>query len=1109
MNPLHTPKTTSDPTLTDAEYWKTQDPYIFQPAEWFFKDVENGNPTQPQSVSLNLDDQMVEKMPNPVSSHGRIFRFNDKLGFLLVQFMRPQVWRLQFHSTNESPADFSDYNTRNIVQDTLTRTIEILDNAEGISWCVELKEPNERYYVLQSVLKSTSKDNSFRKVLVQLWIHRDPFKITAIRAIRAEGAYTQLPNFLTAVARDPEVARELSIEAPPGSRIAIIWQTKDCPLQWLGNNATILAVEKPLNAKYTGFGEQGGRTMFKDKVFMNYFNFDNMRYNNVYGDGPYSDSEPLYHSEPYWIEMNAHPGAQSQLATFIDNYSDVKVDLGLVDSTQVRVATRFNGFRCILIAGDDVAQIIRSYTSLIGKPQLKPRFVLGYHQGCYGYDTKRKVQDAVDKYRAYKIPLDGMHIDVDMQRDYRTFTIDTTDDKFPKPDEMFDRLRKQGVKCSTNITPIISSRPIPAEPYTTFDEGLEKKYFVLDRRDIDPSAPTSGQQVSLNFGGGNRYFKNPNLESSLPRYDPPDDYRLQDYFNTGKPFRGGVDYGDHRGTPGHYPNLNHKDVRIWWGKQYEYLFKMGLEFVWQDMTSPCMAEGFGDMKSWPFRLLLDSDGWNGDPRAADKKKAIEIWSLYSYNLHKATFQGLQNLTSRQGKRNFIIGRGSFAGAQRFAGLWTGDNASTWEFLDISVAQVLALGLAGMTIAGADVGGFEPIEGEQWADPELLIRWYCAYSLLPWFRNHYSAKKGKKLFQEPYAYRELQDKPEWQHVPEKDHNMYYSVLPICRYMVQLRYSLLQLLYDAMFENMISGLPIARSMIITDPFDSSLYQANQVYTRSQYLVRNDLLVAPQLYKQSKCSDRKLYLPGPDGWYPMNLRPGTTLGGILAEPLNPKVSGGTYVYYDCHIAPKEEQLPYVTPMYIREGAIIPQIGVRDSVLDRTRDDKDAHENPITINVYPGKNNTYDMYLDDGVSRESAPDNIYLSSLRTMPQEKEEIQSFNAYGDRKAKSVFRHVKFEQITTRQFTDDQLRDTRKLTVSTPWYKYTDEQVKKDIGPEYRIVFWHESRWPAAEMDLNAVTVKIESTHKARQELANAIRATVVWVPVDSNVSATIEVSYPI
>lgn len=147
------------------------------------------------------------------------------------------------------------------------------------------------------------------------------------------------------------------------------------------------------------------------------------------------------------------------------------------------------------------------------------------------------------------------------------------------------------------------------------------------------------------------------------------------------------------------------------------------------------------MFSLPFRLLLDSDGWSGDPNRAKQRKAIEIWSLYSYNLHKATYHGLNRLSElspelawRENRRNFIIGRGSFIGSHRYAGLWTGDNASTWEFLDISVAQVLALGMSGITISGQDVGGFEFMEAEHdYPNPELIIRWYCAYSLLPWFR----------------------------------------------------------------------------------------------------------------------------------------------------------------------------------------------------------------------------------------------------------------------------------------------------------------------------------------------------------------------------------------
>lgn len=216
-----------------------------------------------------------------------------------------------------------------------------------------------------------------------------------------------------------------------------------------------------------------------------------------------------------------------------------------------------------------------------------------------------------------------------------------------------------------------------------------------------------------------------------------------------------------------------------------------------------------------------------NPAPVDKsevKTAIELWSLYSLNLHKATFKGLKQLETRKDKRNFIIGRGSYAGAQRYAGLWTGDNASTWEFLNVAVAQVLSLGLSSMTIAGADVGGFELGFGESnFANPELLIRWYCANSLLPWFRNHYSGRHepfedrpdqvrdaDKKLFQEPYKYEEYY-RNNRDTIPESERTMYEAVLPACRYYVRLRYSLLQVLYDAMFENAITGLPIARALV----------------------------------------------------------------------------------------------------------------------------------------------------------------------------------------------------------------------------------------------------------------------------------------------------------
>lgn len=1126
----------------DGDHPKHRDPYRFIPADDFFESLSNpaSGTKQPDSIAFDPEDQLdVNRKPNKACDHGRIFRLNTG-GVLLIQFMRPLVWRIRFNPHYAAGHQFTDFNTRTIIQGRLQKMISILDKAEGINWSVKFDDKNPRYFTLDSVIK---RPDGSETLGVRLWIQRNPFRITATRKIRTADALN--------ISEKDEEDLPIPVGAPAPSGDAIIWQTKKKPLQYQ-TDATVLAVEKPDPAKFLGFGEQGGKHLFKESTYMNYFNFDNMRYNNVYGRGPNEDAEPLYHSEPYWIEVNAHPGYMSQLATFIDNYSHVCVDLGKTNTTQVRMATRFNSFQGIFIAGNDIAEVIRLYSSLIGRPRLMPRYVLGNHQGCYGYDTQGRVEQAVQKYRDYDFPLDGMHIDVDMQRDYRTFTIDTNAWKFPNPEKMFLELRKKGVKCSTNITPVINSRP--DGEYTTLNDGLAKNHFVLDRRNIDPSAPNPWDQRYMQFGGSVLYYTRPfdvSARQYYPQQDLHDFNQVFNQANRGVPFHGGVSYGNGQGAPGFYPNLNNKETRTWWGEQYKYLFETGLEFVWQDMTSPCMAEQYGDMKSWPFRLLIDSDGWPGesrdltaaaeasggqflyDPEKNKYKMAIEIWSLYSYNLHKATFKGLKELECRKGKRNFIIGRGSYAGAQRYAGLWTGDNASTWDFLGISVSQVIGLGLAGVTVAGADVGGFEPPEGDltAFADPELLIRWYCAYSLLPWFRNHYSGKhsgqeerdKSKKDFQEPYRYHEWYQGNAHIVQGDNDHRMYQSVLPVTRYFIRLRYSLLQLMYDAMFDNMLTGLPIARSLVITDPLDGSLFSRHEWANQSQYMVRNDLLVAPSLSRERDYARREVYLPSTSSWYPMNLRP--YADDTLGEPLAPSASGGSNISYDCHIDLQESHIPYICPMYIREGAIIPQIQVRNFVPDRTRPDLPSEPaNPITINIYPGKPSfkpkTYKMYLDDGVSRSSAPDGLYLSSqpLDTVGEVQTTLN--NEYGDKKAKSNFRRVDITQaISDEDATDGVITEVfhRKITISTPWKgtehddvppeeRYDDEKVKRDIGDSYRLVIWHE-----ANTELSRVSVDVSpkgcSKDSIRVEHDGRRKASIVWVPTGKDVEAEIEVKY--
>jgi alpha-glucosidase len=533
-----------------------------------------------------------------------------------------------------------------------------------------------------------------------------------------------------------------------------------------GNYATRLSSVK--RGRVMGFGEQGGLSLLKDKQQLNLYNYDNLAYSSVYGDQALNPAEPLYHSDPFGVELNGVPGYQSCIGIFVDDVSQVFFDLGSTNEGVMQIGSRFADLEVHITCADDLEHACLAHSSCVGRGKLFPRFMLGYQQGCYGYDTTDKVMTCASQHRKYGIPLDGIHIDVDLQERYRTFTMDDgPNGKFKNPKAMFAQLKQMGIKCSTNITPVISTEDKTGKSYwdtssnarkeyITLDDGLQKGYFIKDRRWNSTTNPPTYS-----------YWEGGQLQQTASAH-------IDNMNDANTEYRGGVSYGANLGTSGVYPDLGRSEVRDWWGEQYAALFDAGLSMVWQDMTTPCIMTGVGDMKTFPFRLLLSDDSISGREDKGILTPALKVNNLYSYNLHKATYKGLQKLGSRKGLRNFIIGRGSFTGQHRYAGTWTGDNVSSWQFLRINIQQVISMGIGGTIITGADVGGFERSPWtSQWCDPSLLIRWTLANTLLPWFRNHYIGKPGAKLFQEPYAYYENA----WRGPTQKA--LYESVLPICR------------------------------------------------------------------------------------------------------------------------------------------------------------------------------------------------------------------------------------------------------------------------------------------------------------------------------------------
>ena len=682
----------------------------------------------------------------------------------------------------------------------------------------------------------------------------------------------------------------------------------------------------PANARYCGFGSKAGAQLFKNQTTMTFFNFDNFCYTRGFipqgqVGGPLNPSEPLYCSVPLLIEVNPDPvgdfrGAPYAYGLFFDNPSQSYFNIGASDysdmSGKYYFGALYGEMDYYFMAGGDCGDVLAQYTTLTGRSPMPPKYVFGFHQGAYGYFDHVALSAAANAYRAARIPIDGLHIDIDFQDNYRNFTHSET--KFPDARRYLDGLHALGFKCSTDVTALMTANILDETGNVAAYPPLNvvrAAGALLESRFADESANPGLSalfRVPLNYGT--------NLGSNPYSYPP---------------LKPNPDGSTPLGADGWYPDFSRASARRVWGDQYRHLIQdLGLDMIWQDMTCPASSANTPEQPcTLPLSLIQNPDGQPPTPHA-------KIHNLYALHLLMATWDGIQRLRKEvANRRNFVIARGGYAGMQRYAALWTGDSASSWDFLSITIPQMLNHGLSGIPISGSDIGGFangsDSSPGPTLSngkivggitDPELFIRWTHVGAFLPWFRNHYNAYT--KQYQEVYAYGE-------------------PVLSNCRKYIELRYRMLQIFYDAMYEWTQTGMPVSRALFLNDPADPRLYD----WVDSEFFVGHDMLVAPILTPRWQ---RQVYLPAESAWY--------SFKDNRAKLEAPVAGGGSP--FDC-IAPLD-----LVPIYIRAGAILPMRELEQYVGELAN-------NPLTINVYPGPDSTYWLYQDDGISCDAENDGVY----------------------------------------------------------------------------------------------------------------------------------------
>lgn len=276
-------------------------------------------------------------------------------------------------------------------------------------------------------------------------------------------------------------------------------------------------------------------------------------------------------------------------------------------------------------------------------------------------------------------------------------------------------------------------------------------------------------------------------------------------------------------------------------------------------------------------------------------------------------------------RPFILSRAGYAGIQRYAQTWAGDNRTSWNTLRYNIPTMLGMGLSGVANQGCDIGGFDGPA----PDAELFVRWVQNGVFQPRFCIHSCNTDNTVTL--PWNY--------------PDH------MEIIRNAFALRYRLGLYLYSLMRQAATQGDPILRPMVYA--FGEDPRTAD---TSFDFMFGPSLLVACVV--EPGAQTRQVYLPRGCAWYDWYT--------------HERYEGGQLVTLD---APLDR-----IPMLYCSGSILPLVDPRL----RMRVENFAS---VMLRIEASEASSFTLYQDDGVSN-AFQDGAYLETRVDVQPEAEVVQ-------------------------------------------------------------------------------------------------------------------------
>lgn len=384
----------------------------------------------------------------------------------------------------------------------------------------------------------------------------------------------------------------------------------------------------------------------------------------------------------------------------------------------------------------------------------------------------------------------------------------------------------------------------------------------------------------------------------------------------GKLFQGGV-------WPGmtHFPDFLNPSARRWFGQQYRFYTDRGIEGFWNDMNEPALF--YTEYTKGPKKLNFVLDFLFPRLRKGVKERNTErdYRSFFHhvdgktychYDVHNIYGSNMIRSTS-EGLQELLDHRYLVFGRSSYIG--TGRYGGVWTGDNTSCWEHILLNMrhmASLNMCGILYCGADTGGFMGNCTRELLLRWLAVSAFTPLMRNH--SGKGTRA-QEAYSFGDTE---------------------AFRGIISLRYRLLPYIYS---EYMKAAL---RSDLYIRPLAFDFPEDRQVFDiEDQLLVGESIMIAPVV--EQGATERTVYLP---------------------EDMTMVRYDGTS--FECTSCPKGEHNVEVpldqVVFFIRKNRLLP-IG---KPITNTRD-ADVENLQLL-----GNGSTYELYWDDGMTRDCTLDNI-----------------------------------------------------------------------------------------------------------------------------------------